>query len=198
MTALDDGRWNHNLHYHQWVLDVAPSGSTRALDVGCGEGILARQLRLRIPDVTGIDLDEPSLELARAHPADVSYVHGDVLAHDFEPASFDLIVSIATLHHMDARVALDRMRELLRPGGVLAVVGLARLASPADLAVAVAGVVANRVAMARRGYWEHSAPVVWPPPETYRNMRRIASTLPGAQFRRRLYFRYSLLWRRPT
>lgn len=201
MTADDvvGGRWNHNLRYHRWVLDAVPARCTRALDVGCGEGILTRQLRLRVPEVTGIDLDEPSLERARTHSADVGYVHGDFLTHDFEPASFDLVASVATLHHVDAEGALHRMRALLRPGGVLAVVGLARPGSPADLALLTAGRAASLVARARRGYWEHSAPLVWPPPESYRSMRRIASTtLPGAQLRRRLYLRYSLLWRKPA
>ena len=37
--------WNHNIHYHRLILDAVPPGARRALDVGCGEGTLARQLR---------------------------------------------------------------------------------------------------------------------------------------------------------
>lgn len=40
-------RWNHNLHYHSVILNAVPDGTTRALDVGCGEGTLARQLETR-------------------------------------------------------------------------------------------------------------------------------------------------------
>jgi SAM-dependent methyltransferase len=194
--------WNHNIHYHPLVLDALPAGCRRALDVGCGGGQLARELAAVAPEVTAIDLHLPSLEAARAAPGpEVDYVHGDVLAHPFAPGSFDLVASIATLHHLDMRTGLARLAELVRPGGVLAIVGLARtrLWSPPDLTHAVAGVVADRWLQRSREYWEHDAPQVWPPPETYASARRIArATLPGARFRRHLLFRYSLVWTRPT
>ena len=49
----------------------------------------------------------------------------DFLEYPFEHESFDFITSVATLHHMDATAALTRMRTLLRPGGALAIPGLA-------------------------------------------------------------------------
>jgi hypothetical protein len=44
---------------------------------------------------------------------------------DTEPTSFDLITAVASLHHIGAELALVHLRGLLRPGGVLAVIGLA-------------------------------------------------------------------------
>ncbi len=67
------------------------------------------------------------------------------------------------------------MRELLRPGGTLAIVGLGRSRCPADLPAEAAGAILHRVYTARRGYWEISAPMVWPPPETYGSVRRLAA-----------------------
>ncbi len=193
-----DVRWNHNIHYHPVVLAAVPPGSRTALDVGCGEGMLTRELRAVVPSVTGIDLDAPSLELARAQEGGIDYVQGDFLTHPFAPASFDLIASVATLHHMDTGAALRRMRELLRPGGVLAVVGLPRHRLPHDLAYALAGAVAHRWHRRRRGYWEHSAPTVWPPPDTFADLGRTAGReLPGARLRRHLLWRYSLVWTKP-
>jgi hypothetical protein len=91
-----------------------------------------------------------------------------------------------------------RMRDLLRPGGVLAVVGLARSRTPADAAFDIAGVVAARVHRRRRGYWETTAPKVWPPAETYSQTRRAATAvLPGVRWRRHVLWRYSLVWTRP-
>ena len=116
-------RWNHNTHYHRMVLDAVPPGATSALDVGCGEGMLARELRARVPNVTGIDLDEPSIALAREAGGGVEYVLGDALTHPMGP--FDLVVSVATLHHLDARAGLRRFADLTAPGGRLVVVGLA-------------------------------------------------------------------------
>jgi SAM-dependent methyltransferase len=192
-------RWNHNLHYHPPVLAAIPPGCARALDVGCGEGTLTRELRARIPCVTGIDRHAPSLERARSEGGDVEYVLGDVLAHPFETASFDFVASVAALHHMDTATGLERMRDLLRPGGVLVVVGIARSRYPRDLPRDVAAVVASRVQRLRRSHWEHGAPVVWPPPDDYARVRALAGErLPGVRYRRHLYWRYSLVWTRPA
>ena len=131
---------------HRLILDAVPEGCRRSLDVGCGEGMLARALRRVVPHVTGIDRDAASIDLARRHDegADIEYVLGDFMTHSFEPASFDHIASIAVLHHMDAAAALERMRGLLAPGGTLAIVGLARNRYPADLPFAIAGGMAHR------------------------------------------------------
>lgn len=55
---------------------------------------------------------------------------------------------------MDAAMALDRMRDLLRPGGTLAVVGLARSQYPLDLPRVVAAVIANRIHRLTKHYWQ--------------------------------------------
>ncbi|WP_055549279.1 bifunctional 2-polyprenyl-6-hydroxyphenol methylase/3-demethylubiquinol 3-O-methyltransferase UbiG [Streptomyces sp. NBRC 110028] len=207
MTVKNGRRWNHNIHYHPRILGAVPDGARRALDVGCGEGMLARELRRTVPDVTGIDLHADSIDQARAHPADtgdadgsgdIDYVLGDFLTHPFEPASFDFIASVATLHHMDAAAGLVRMRELLRPGGVLAVVGLARDTMPRDLPYVLAGAAVGTVHRAVKGIWQHPSPIVWPPPVTYRQMRVLAAELlPGSAYRRHALFRYSVVWRKP-
>jgi SAM-dependent methyltransferase len=167
--------------------------------VGCGEGMLARELRKVVPQVVAIDCDGPVVDRARQQDpgASVEYVVGDFLSYGFAPESFGVIVSVAALHHMDPAASLSRMRELLRPGGTLAVVGLAR-SRPRDLPADAAGVVAHRVLLAGRSYQEINAPTVWPPPHTYAQIRQIAGeVLPGVRYRRHLLWRYSLLWTKP-
>jgi 2-polyprenyl-3-methyl-5-hydroxy-6-metoxy-1,4-benzoquinol methylase len=191
-------RWNHNLHYHQLILDAVPSGARDALDVGCGEGTLTRRLRQVVPRVVGVDLDRTSIDLAESTPDSVDYLLADFLSHPFEPESFDVIASVATIHHLDATACLRRMRALLRPGGVLAVVGCARSRLPADLPYEVAGFAAHRILRRGKEVWEHPSPVVWPPPVTYADMRRLAAReLPGARYRRHLLWRYSIRWTKP-
>ncbi|MFF4197617.1 class I SAM-dependent methyltransferase [Nonomuraea sp. NPDC001831] len=116
----------------------------------------------------------------------------------FKPASFDVIAFVATLHHMDAAAGLARMRELLRPCGGLAIVGLARSTMPDDLPRDLAGVAVGAFHRAMKGHWEHSSPTVWPPPVTYPQMRALSGEmLPGSQYRRHLLLRYSNIWRKP-
>ena len=202
--------WSHNRHYHRVILDAVPRGCEKALDVGCGQGGLTRRLSRLVPQVTGIDRDQRSIEIARAHPgaAGIDYLIGDFLATSFEPGSLDLITSIASLHHMDAEAALRRMSDLLRPGGVLAVVGLARGISPADAGFVVPAMIGTRLhhAADARKRWgtagrpaaAYQSPVIWPPPLTYRGTRRLAGrVLAGVRYRRHLYWRYSLVWTKP-
>jgi SAM-dependent methyltransferase len=191
--------WNHNIHYHPVVLSAVPSGAHRVLDVGCGDGMLTRELGAVAANVIGIDKDAPSLERARAHGdiAGVAYLHGDFLAYPFDPSSFDAIVSVAALHHMHARTALERMRSLLRPGGVLVAVGLAR-GGLADVPISLCATAVHQFFLLRRVYLEQASPTVWPPPESYAGMRELArAMLPGARYRRHLLWRYSLVWTKP-
>jgi SAM-dependent methyltransferase len=191
--------WNHNVHYHPLVLDAVPHGCRRALDVGCGEGVLARELRRVVPQVVAIDLHEATIRRAHRHATGVDFVVSDLLAHPFAPASFDLVASVAALHHMDAAAALRRMRDLVRPGGTLVVVGLAARRYPADLPHDAVASVVHRLHKATKGFQEISAPTCWPPPETYAGMRRLAvELLPGVRYRRHVLWRYSLVWTRPA
>ena len=200
-VAVRAERWNHNIHYHSMLLRAVPPNAQSALDVGCGEGTLTRELARCVPTVVGIDTDRRSIDEAKRQvgTAGVDYVGEDFLTHPFNAESFDFIASVATLHHMDATTALTRMRALLRPGGALVVLGLARSDSLRDLPYEAAGVLAHRVHSLTREHWEHPSPKVWPPPETYTGMRRLAGDLlPGARFRRHALWRYSIVWSRPA
>ena len=61
------------------------------------------------------------------------------MAHPFADASFDFACANTALHHMDFGAALAKMARILRPGGRLAVVGLAATARPADWVIGAAG-----------------------------------------------------------
>lgn len=182
------------------VLAAVPPGCQRVLDVGCGEGLLARRLAQRVPHVAGIDTDAASIELAHQQGRDggPGYVRGDLLACPFRPASFGMVTCVAALHHMDPVAALTAMSRLLVPGGTLVVIGLAR-SRPLDWPLDAVAVVVNLGYRMTRGYWKQPAPVLWPPPHSYREIRALArEALPGARYHRHLLWRYSLVWIRPA
>ena len=185
--------------YESLVFDVIPDGCKRAADIGCGNGELTRELHRRgIPEIVGLDRDEPCVQRCRSHPdaADIRYILGDLRQADLAAKGFDLVSAVAVLHHMDAREGLLRLRGLVAPGGVLVVVGLARPDLPGDLPIEVAAQIAGlfRTRTARPA-GEPPAPIIWPPPERYSTMRRLArELLPGVRWRRHLMWRYSLVW----
>jgi SAM-dependent methyltransferase len=202
--------WNHNNHYHRVVFDAIPANCDSALDVGCGTGRLTRELRRVIPHVTGIDRDQQSIAVARSRAGDIEYRCGDFLDLPLRPGGFGLITAVASLHHMNTAAALNRMREQLRPGGALVVIGLAREGWSPGLALNVPAYIDHRIQRRRHrprqpaGDGEPAAaahyqpPVVWPPAETYQQVRRLAGTLlPGLRYRRHLLWRYSIRWVKP-
>jgi SAM-dependent methyltransferase len=190
-----------NIHYHEWVLDTLPPGASSALDVGAGDGLLAFDLADRGLLVTAIDSDPHSVQRASSDSrADdrVEFVVGDVLTYPFEPASFDVVASIAMLHHVDAVEGIRRMRTLVHPGGVITIVGFAKPSSRGDMVRGAVGALYKKSMELRGRYWEHHAPTCWPPPCSTAEMRDIVvGELPGAVFKPLLSGRYGVTWRAP-
>jgi ubiquinone/menaquinone biosynthesis C-methylase UbiE len=137
MARVEVTYWNHNVHYQPVILKAVPAGCGAALEVGCGDGLLARRLAERCAEVTAIDRDPRMIALARsmaqaAGPGRVAFVEADFLACPLAAASFDFACANTALHHMDVGAALTAMARAPRPGGRLAVVGLAADRSVGD------------------------------------------------------------------
>ena len=192
------GYWNHNVHYQPVILSAVPEDCGPALDVGCGDGMLACRLADRCDEVTGIDRDPRMIALARAQAhGRTRFIEADFPTYPFEAGSFDFVCANTSLHHMDFAAALATMARVLRPGGRLAVIGLAADRSLADLLAAAPAVPVNLVYRALYRQGESGAPVM-DPQMSWREVRAAAAqTLPGVRYRRRLLWRYSLLWRKP-
>jgi|SRR5580658_5858567 ubiquinone/menaquinone biosynthesis C-methylase UbiE len=198
-----DGYWNHNVHYQPIILRAVPPRCGPALDVGCGDGMLAYRLAERCTEVTGIDRDDRMIGLARerakaqAHEGHVTFVAADFLAYPLPEASFDFVCANTSLHHMDFAAALTTMARLLRPGGNLVIIGLAKNGSLADFVAEVPAAPVNLFYRAVYHEGNSGAPVK-DPDMTWGQVRATARTLlPGARYRRQLLWRYSLLWRKP-
>lgn len=102
-----------------------PAAPARVLDVGTGSGHVAFLLAELGHDVTGIDLSAGMLARAREHAADHEraprFARGDAVAPDPESGPFDAITGRYVLWTLrDPLAAVQRWRDLLRPGGVVA------------------------------------------------------------------------------
>ena len=113
--------WNHNSHFHNYLLRQCPVNIRRALDIGCGLGLFAQRLAERSEVVDAIDADNIILNEAsnRNAASNVHYFHAGFLKADLPEASYEAIAAIASLHHMDLEAALTKMKALLCPSGKL-------------------------------------------------------------------------------
>ena len=105
------------------VLRILGAGSGRLLDLGCGGGALAATLAELGWQVTGADISEDQLRLARERGIDT--VRADAGELPFADATFDAAVSVFTHTDMDDFPgALRELARVLRPGGVFAYLGV--------------------------------------------------------------------------
>lgn len=108
----------------------ALGGRLRILEIGCGTGLLTRQLRSLFPDAEIVATDiapEMIAVAARAGDAGAQFLVMDGEVPVFEGAHFDLIASsLAFQWFSDLPRALDRLVDLLRPGGSLMFATMAR------------------------------------------------------------------------
>ncbi|MFD0344760.1 class I SAM-dependent methyltransferase [Streptomyces sp. NPDC127117] len=195
--------WDHNAHYHRWILRRLPERFNRALDVGSGSGDLARLLASRAEAVHGIDIDPTIVAAAReltAPAAPVTFTVGDAL-NEIPTGPFDVITCVATIHHLPFSDALTLFRQHLAPGGTLVVVGLYRSRSRSDQLIDAVAIPSN-VAMAwiRNKGRKSPRPTSMTAPTrpatmTFADIVRDARhVLPGARLHRRLFWRYTLVW----
>lgn len=102
---------------------LAPEQPFRALDVGCGGGILSEALAQAGGQVTGIDLSEASLQAARLHAQrggleiDYRAISAEELAAQ-QPASFDVVTCMEMLEHVpDPAAVIAACARAVKPGG---------------------------------------------------------------------------------
>lgn len=104
----------NSLQYHTALIRELMNGAyDRILDVGCGTGIIHDTFPSL--DITGVD---PSEGMLRHHHG--KHILGSVENLPFNDSSFDFVVCRSVLHHLrDARIGLQEIWRVLRPGGTL-------------------------------------------------------------------------------
>lgn len=210
IARLEEKKWDHNRHYHRYLAKWIPHPAERVLDVGCGIGEFTRILAARSQEVIGLDLSPVMLEKAREHSQsypNISYHLRDVMEWRVEQNQYDCVVSIAAVHHLPLERYLSMMRDALRPGGMILILDLYKmktlgelllnvLAAPLNILMQWLTTGSSRGTEEERQAWnEHCKHDTY---MTIHEIREICSRiLPGAKVKRHLFWRYSLVWRKP-
>jgi 2-polyprenyl-6-hydroxyphenyl methylase/3-demethylubiquinone-9 3-methyltransferase len=107
----------------KWMDDVVSLSGKRVLDVGCGGGILSEAMAQKGAQVTGIDLAEKSLNVAKLHSlesgvaVDYQLIAVERLA-EAQPESFDVVTCLEMLEHVpNAASVVQACTRLVKPGG---------------------------------------------------------------------------------
>ena len=187
---------------HRIAMRASTSGAARARSPACWRNALAHVLAL--------DLSPEMIRVAEDRSAgypNIIYQVADVLAWDFPVERFDCVASIATFHHLPMEPMLAAIKAALKPGGVLLILDLyesqgwgerldAGLAMSASLALRWLHNGRIRESEAARQAWAaHGAHDVYLRLSQVREIAR--AVLPGAVVKRHLFWRYSLVWRKP-
>jgi ubiquinone/menaquinone biosynthesis C-methylase UbiE len=210
LALMDDEGWTANNHYHNSLLRHVPQDCENALEIGCGTGAFARQLARRCRRVVALDLSSEMIRVARARSArlaNLEYQLADAMTWSFPRAHFDFICSIATFHHTEQRPLLVKMKEALRPSGVLVVLDLVESSGFVERMIDVAGFGMsgalrlvhngrlNPPAEVRKAWEQHGKHDSY---ATVSEMRDLGNKiLPGSIVKRLLFWRYLLIYRNP-
>ncbi|HZV48757.1 MAG TPA: ubiquinone/menaquinone biosynthesis methyltransferase [Candidatus Dormibacteraeota bacterium] len=110
-----DARWRRRA-----ARAARPEGAGRVLDVACGSGRLALELRRLAPGglVVGLDFSRRMLEVAASTAPGPRYLCGDALRLPFPEQTFEAVTVAFGLRNLaDAEAGLREMLRVLRPGG---------------------------------------------------------------------------------
>ena len=108
-----------------WIDQHSPVSGKTLIDVGCGGGILAESMAHRGASVTGIDMGEAPLSVARLHQlesgVDVDYYQStaeDMAAQ--HPDHFDIVCCLEMLEHVpDPAAVIQACADMAKPGATL-------------------------------------------------------------------------------
>lgn len=209
LALLDEEGWTANNHYHNSLLKHVPANCENALELGCGTGAFARLLASRCKRVIALDLSPEMIRVARSRSSqfdNLEFQLADAMTWNFPPSQFDFICSIATLHHLQQRELLVKIKDALKPHGVLVVLDLVESNGLFDRMLDVIGLgVSGSLRLIHNGRLKPPAEVrkAWEQHgkhdsySTISQMRTVADEiLPGSSVRRCLLWRYTLVYSR--
>ncbi len=209
IALYDNEGWNHNNHYHSFLLKQLPNKGKIVLDIGCGTGEFSRLLAQRFNQVIAIDLSSKMIEVAKQRSQNyrnIDFQIADILQWHFPREKFDAITSIATLHHLPVENLLPNLQAALKPGGKLVILDLLEQENVWDARTDLIAIPLNWLFLLKNRKIQQSPEAQAAMREhlrtdnflTFSQVKQIyLNSLPQAKIRKHLFWRYSLVWQKP-
>ncbi len=116
----DPATAHENRRLHEFILSKAPRSVESVLDIGCGNGWVAKHFAKRGKNIVSFDISLDNIQrVLKENPSPTHYgVKGDVLALPFQDEAFDLIISAEVIEHVpDTASYLSNITTALKKGG---------------------------------------------------------------------------------
>ena len=201
-------KWDHNRQYQNYLIKYIPKNCNNILDVGCGTGELTKKLSLLGKEIIGIDISENMLNEAEKRNYDEKIRYIKISVEDYlekTDKQFDIIISIAALHHMNEEKILKMMRNKLTESGKILILDLVQNKTIVDYFLTIIAAILNpllmlimngrlRVSKNEREAW--AGHFQYDKYLTIVDIKNIAKKILGkVKIKRHLFWRYSLIYK---
>jgi 2-polyprenyl-3-methyl-5-hydroxy-6-metoxy-1,4-benzoquinol methylase len=181
---------------------------SKALDIGCGKGVLASLLSPQSILVDAVDLSPVMIDEAKllfGNNTKLNFICEDINALSLLDDSYDFIVSTDVVHHLDFVWFCDYVKQLLKPQGKLVILDFYQNDTLSDCISDIFSTCMNVIFNLRYNHkvseYSKEDRLIWKKHEnndtflTLSTIRELASRhLPNASIKRKLFWRYILVW----
>ena len=180
-------------------------------DIGCGTSEFTRLLAKQAQNVVAIDLSPNTIEIAQERSREytnIDFQVADIMQWEFPKEHFDAIVSIAALHHLPVEQLLPNLQAALVPGGKLVILDLLKYESIQDSLSDIIAVPLNWTLQRLRNSQIKRSPEALEAMRehlrtdeylTLSQVRKIyTNSLGEAKIKKHLFWRYSIVWEKPS
>lgn len=209
IAELEDPKWNHNNCYYGQLMKLIPDNAEICLEIGCGKGELSFMLSQKAKRVIAVDIADKMIQKAKVlHPNEnIKYICCNIVDMEFKNNSLDVIITVATAHHLPYDWLLNLARDKLKKGGKLIILDLVKAKSLSDHIIwgsaFFPNIVMNLIKNGRLKKGDERAKEVWERHgrrDKYMMMDEIRSLakkyIPAAKIKRKLFWRYLLVWQK--
>lgn len=197
----DNIYWNHNTFYYKWIKEQIKPNS-KVLDVGCGDGTLAFYLKDVCNEIVGIDPFKECIDTAKdlySNYNNICFINSSFEDFKYDKEYFDVVIFVASIHHLDLKEAILKAKALLKEKGQLLIVGIASPTTLIDWTVELLRVIPCAISSKLHhmiSTEQNNVPTLY----SYNTMDEIRTIindeLLGATLEYGLYYRYLLSYQK--